>query len=137
MAYVLFALWINIKPWDRWQAHRAIETFSKDMAAGNYGNAARYIGIPEGRNAEEFRAEWSFQMADLKSAGTYMASYRKIRTYVDDMALQGRAVWTIYNNYVSADYEVLLSPQPNSTFSLYFIPLSDAEISNKYKDLLR
>ncbi len=79
-------------------------------------------------------------MAGLKTAGFYMVSSRKIRTYVDDMALQGRAVWTVHSNGKTADYEVLFLPRPNSALSLYFIPLSSPdfapELPNEYKDLL-
>jgi hypothetical protein len=140
LVYFLFAVWINTKPWDSWQTRNAIKDFSKEIAVGNYENAARYIVVPEGRAVDEFRAEWSHQMAGLKSDGIYMASSRKIRTYVDDMALQGRAVWTVHSNGKAADYEVLFLPRPNSAFSLYFIPLSSPDsvpqLPNEYKDLL-
>lgn len=46
LAYVLYAVWINTKPWDRWQTRNAIENLSKEMASGNYENAARYIVVP-------------------------------------------------------------------------------------------
>lgn len=140
LAYVLYAVWINTKPWDRWQTRNAIENFSNEMASGNYENAARYIVVPEGRATEEFRAEWSRLMAGLKTAGPYMVSFRKIRTYVDDMALHGRAVWTVHSNGKTTDYEVLFLPRPNSALSLYFIPLPSPnftpELPKEYKDLL-
>lgn len=107
IVYLLMVIWFNTKPIEVLQSTGVSKSFMKQMVAGNYEKAFDDVYDRETADSREYeasRAEWAANIQKWKDDGSYIVSYRDLKSTIDDTAVMTKAFVTISSKGREAEH---------------------------------
>ncbi|MBD2865218.1 hypothetical protein [Paenibacillus oceani] len=104
IVYLLAVIGVQTKPIETLQRTSSSKSFMKQLVAGHYEKAfdvaydRKAVRPSPGNEYETSRAAWAAKIKRWKEDGTYIVSYRDLKSSIDDMAVLTNAFVTISHN---------------------------------------